>query len=116
MFRRFLTGGLTLAVGMLMCVPAFAQDQYLNRIYGQGVHAFHRGNYSEAERLLSDAINAGSKDPRAYYFRAFAKSRSGGGLDQSDIQTGARYELDGYNDRDRLHPPVRDPGNREELP
>jgi len=107
MFRRLLPGstlsGLTLAVsvlGLLLSAPTFAQDHYLNQLYGQGVHAFHSGNYSQAQRLLDDAIHAGSKDPRAYYFRAFTKHRSGGGLDMSDIQTGARYEVDGYNGYD----------------
>lgn len=100
MFRRSLMSGSVLVFGMLMCVPSFAQDHYVNRLYGQGVHAFHRGDYGTAQRLLDESINAGSKDPRAYYYRAFTKARTGGGLDQSDISTGAGFEVDGYNGND----------------
>jgi hypothetical protein len=41
----------------------------LAEVYGRGVHAFYAGDYISAYDLLSSAIDAGSRDPRAYYFR-----------------------------------------------
>jgi hypothetical protein len=53
----------------LCCAPLGAQDIVLGQMYGQGVHAFFAGDYLEAHRLFTAAIEAGSKDPRAYYYR-----------------------------------------------
>jgi len=45
------------------------QDVVLGQMYGQGVHAFFAGDYLEAHRLFTAAIEAGSKDPRVFYYR-----------------------------------------------
>ncbi len=100
MFRQYLASGLMLALTGLACVPVLGQDYYLNQLYGQGVHAFNRGQYTEAERLLDEAIQEGIRDPRAYYFRALTRCRTTGHLDSTDVQTGARLELEGYNGYD----------------
>jgi len=63
---------LALAAGVaLCCAPMGAQDQdvVLGQMYGQGVHAFFAGDYLEAHRLFTAAIEAGSKDPRVFYYR-----------------------------------------------
>lgn len=56
---------------------ASAQDAILAQMYGRGVHAFNSGNYTDANRFLSAAINGGTKDPRAYYFRGIVASVQG---------------------------------------
>jgi len=53
----------------LCCAPLGGQDIVLGQMYGQGVHAFFAGDYLEAHRLFTAAIEAGSKDPRVYYYR-----------------------------------------------
>jgi len=86
----------TVALALSLLTTVHAQDQYLTAIYGQGVHTFHRGNMRGASQLFNDAIGGGLEDPRAYYFRAITKMRSGdiGGA-QSDIRMGANLEVSG---------------------
>lgn len=54
-----------------------AQDSLLAELYGQGVHAFFARDYAQAHELLTTAIESGSQDPRAYYFRGLAYGRLG---------------------------------------
>ena len=46
-------------------------------MYGRGAHAYFAGQYQEACDDLAMAIDAGSNDPRVYYFRALANLRLG---------------------------------------
>ena len=71
-----------------------AQESHeVKATYGRGVHAYFRGQVFEAERLLTEAIHAGSKDPRVYYFRSMARMKSGRELEaESDMQIGASLE------------------------
>ncbi|MBI3838597.1 MAG: hypothetical protein HY288_11780 [Planctomycetia bacterium] len=70
-----------------------AQDAVLNELYGSGVHQYFAGNYAQAASDLTAAIDGGSKDPRAYYFRALADLRLGWQQNaKSDFQTGAALE------------------------
>jgi len=60
-----LAGGLIL----LCTVPLAAQDAVLSQMYGSGVHAFFSRDYGRAYEHLTAAIDAGTVDPRCYYFR-----------------------------------------------
>lgn len=64
--------------------------------FSAGLHAFHARQYEESFRLLSDVIDAGSKDPRAFYFRGLAARRSGRAVEaDADFAEGARLESSG---------------------
>jgi hypothetical protein len=92
-----------LSIAALLCatasfVPqqASAQDAILSEIYGRGVHAYYAGRHDEAHQLLSSAINAGIKDPRAYYFRGIVSTMRGSSYEaESDWQQGAQLEASG---------------------
>jgi len=67
---------------------------------GTGMHAFHGGDYGESFEWLSGVIAAGSKDPRAYYFRGLAAWRCGREDEaQADFLEGARLEALGEGGR-----------------
>ncbi|MGB7325606.1 MAG: hypothetical protein WBD31_12100 [Rubripirellula sp.] len=91
-----IAGALLSSVSGISSVQAQGQDAVLAEFYGQGVHAYHAGKTTEAYELLSMAINNGSKDPRAYYFRGIVASASGRGYEaDSDWQQGADLEARG---------------------
>jgi hypothetical protein len=85
--------------------PATAQDQILTQMYGSGVHEFFAGDFQQAISDLSVAVDAGSKDPRVYYFRGLAGMRMGM-QDQSlaDFDKGANLEA---GSPDRFYPVSR---------
>ncbi len=67
---------------------------------GAGMHAFHGGQYGESFEWLSGVIAAGSKDPRAYYFRGLAARRCGREYEaEADFLEGARLEASGEGGR-----------------
>ncbi|EAQ80346.1 tetratricopeptide repeat protein [Blastopirellula marina] len=75
------------------CVVS-AQEPIVVELYGQGVHQFNRGEMSEAFITLSTAIDQGSKDPRAYYFRGLALWNLGRPEQaELDFEEGAKLEL-----------------------
>lgn len=78
------------------CVStAFAQNP-LDELYGKGVHAYFSNNHALASELLTQAIDAGSVDPRAYYFRGLTQAMQGGmGAGQADYERGAELEVSG---------------------
>ncbi|MEX2121492.1 MAG: tetratricopeptide repeat protein, partial [Pirellulales bacterium] len=81
--------------------PLKAQSGALNELYGEGVHAYFAGDYREAHALLSKAIDSGSQDPRAYYFRGLAHIRLGRDPEaRDDFAEGARLEV---ADADRFY-------------
>ena len=64
--------------------------------YGDGVHAFFAGDFDRAYEDLSQAIEAGTTDPRAYYFRGLAALRQGRGDEaEADFTEGATRESSG---------------------
>lgn len=64
--------------------------------YGMAVHAFHAGDYQQSYDDLTNAIEAGSQDARAYYFRGLAALRLGRSDEaEADFAEGARLESDG---------------------
>jgi tetratricopeptide (TPR) repeat protein len=82
-----------LASACLTATAVLAQEAVLAEFYGTGVHHYFARRYDQAASDLDAAINGGSKDPRAYYFRALAELRRG---DQArataDLQKGAALE------------------------
>jgi len=48
---------------------AQGQNVILAETYGQGVHAFNGGRLTDATGFFTLAIDNGSRDPRAYYYR-----------------------------------------------
>lgn len=73
--------------------PLLAQDAVLAQFYGRGVHQYFAGNYDSAAADLTTAIDGGSKDPRAYYFRALTSLRRGDSYSaDSDLRVGASLE------------------------
>lgn len=65
----------------------------LSRSYGSGVHAYFSADYDRSYEDLTAAIEAGSEDPRARYFRGLAALRLGR-LDEAeaDFSEGAELE------------------------
>ncbi|HWL72255.1 MAG TPA: hypothetical protein VNQ74_00080, partial [Burkholderiaceae bacterium] len=85
--------------------PLPAQDGVLGQAYGSGVHAYFSGNYTTAYEDLSAAIDGGTTDPRAYYFRALASTRLGREEDaRDDLRRGAELEISDGRD---LYPVAR---------
>lgn len=65
----------------------------LTAVYGRGVHAYFSGNTTEAEQLFSQVIQAGSTDPRPYYFRGVMRLSQGRQFEaENDMRIGAAYE------------------------
>jgi hypothetical protein len=66
----------------------------LSTTYGAGVHAFFSGDLERSYDALTAAIAAGTRDPRAWYFRGLAALRMGR-LDEAeaDFSEGAAREI-----------------------
>ncbi|HEX4412889.1 MAG TPA: hypothetical protein VH107_04620 [Lacipirellulaceae bacterium] len=72
---------------------AQAQEPQPAKLYERGVNAYFNGRASEADTLLSEAIQWNSQDPRAYYFRAFSLLRESRIAEaQGDMLVGATLE------------------------
>lgn len=54
-----------------------AEDAAIARALGNGLHAFYGSDYQRAYDDLTEAVAAGSRDPRALYFRGLAARRMG---------------------------------------
>ena len=75
-----------------------AQDTVLNKLYGNGVHAYFAGDYVRAHYYLTAAINGRTQDPRCYYFRGLAYGRLGRPQEaEVDFQQGAKLETSDLN-------------------
>ena len=74
--------------------PVAAQDSpELTEIYGRGVHNYFGGQAWLSDDQFTQVINAGSTDPRVYYFRALARLRSGRQAEaEQDLAVGASFE------------------------
>ncbi|RMF38887.1 MAG: hypothetical protein D6753_15080 [Planctomycetota bacterium] len=75
-------------------LPAVAQDATLATLYGEGVHRYFAGDCAGSHEVLSRAVEAGSMDPRVYYFRGLAQECLGGD-GTSDFATAAKLEAEG---------------------
>ncbi len=81
-----------------LSLPLAAQDAVLDEFYGTGVHHYFSGNPAQAVADLSASINGGSKDPRAFYFRALAEMRLGQQAEATaDLRRGAALESSDVN-------------------
>lgn len=86
---------LCVAIGCALAItPASAQSSSaLTAVYGRGVHAYFAGNTSAAEQFFTEVIQAGSTDPRPYYFRGVLRLRQGRQFEaENDMRIGAAYE------------------------
>ncbi|MEK6238540.1 MAG: hypothetical protein N2C14_27795 [Planctomycetales bacterium] len=81
MYRKLLFGAL--AVSCFTVGTAQAQRNLPAELFGRGVHAYHARDYTEAVSLLNDSIDAGTDDPRAFYFRGLAHQQ----LDDAEAAT-----------------------------
>lgn len=81
----------------LAAALAVAQDAaVLDDLYGRGVHAYFSRDSRKAVQLLSEAIDNGSQDPRAFYFRGLALRSLGREEDAAiDFKDGAKLEQAG---------------------
>jgi hypothetical protein len=52
-----------------MAPAAVGQEAGLTDLYGNGVHAYFAGQPQQALETLTQAIDAGSQDPRVFYYR-----------------------------------------------
>ena len=100
MFRVFV--GLVACFGIVASPEGAAgADRVTNQWYGSGVHKYFAGDYSGAHEALSHAIDAGTKDPRCYYFRAMAELKLGRNDEAlADMKAGAKLE---NQDSDRFY-------------
>ncbi len=90
-----MTRNLFLAFAILVTGGSWASAQSASsELYGEGVHRFFAHDYAGADQLLTEAIDGGSQDPRAYYFRGLTKEMLGGG-GEADFEAGARLESTG---------------------
>ena len=82
-----------LAIGCLSASSAPAQEAVMDEFYGHGVHNFYDRDFFQAMSNLSVAIDGGSRDPRAYYYRGLAKLRTGDTHGaHADLQKGSELE------------------------
>jgi hypothetical protein len=71
-----------------------AEDPVIAELYGRGVHAYFARDYEQAHRYLSEAINRGTQDPRAFYFRGLTYAMTGRAEEaEQDFRKGAELEV-----------------------
>ncbi|MCS7304084.1 MAG: hypothetical protein NZ602_03115 [Thermoguttaceae bacterium] len=97
MYRRLamlIVGGLVCVV----CLPTPGQEGIISQLYGNGVHAYFAGKYEEAYEFFNSAIQAGTKDPRVYYFRGLTYLKLGRPEEaEQDFIKGAELETADVN-------------------
>src|SRR5688500_7373763 len=91
---RFFVGFLALAAVAWLPLNASAQpSSEMTEVYGRGVHAYFGGQSDDAEAQFTQVIDAGSRDPRVFYFRAMSRIRAGRQQEAaSDMRIGAAHE------------------------
>lgn len=95
---RGLVAACTVALaGTAAAAPVTTIDSLpLAAAYGSGVHSYFAGDYGRSYDDLSQAIEGGTLDPRAYYFRGLAALKLGR-MDEAeaDFTAGAAREAEG---------------------
>ena len=100
MGRRWRTGGLVAAClaayGATASAAPTIESLPLAAAYGSGVHSYFAGDYQRAYDELSQAIEGGTIDPRAWYYRGLTALKLGR-TDESeaDFSAGASREAGG---------------------
>ncbi len=99
LLRRALKTTALLAVSLIGVVLTGATDLHaqnsaeLSAVYGRGVHAYFANQSDQAEQQFTQVIQAGSSDPRVFYFRAMTRLRMGRQHEAAnDMRIGADYE------------------------
>jgi hypothetical protein len=70
-----------------------ADANVLQGLYAEGLKSFYGADYTRAGELLTTAIDAGSNDPRSYYFRGLSRLRLGKRTEaDADFKRGAELE------------------------
>jgi tetratricopeptide (TPR) repeat protein len=88
--------GTALVASAVLAAQPSIESLPLAAAYGDGVHAFYAGDFDRAYEDLSQAIEAGTTDPRAYYFRGLAALRQGRSDEaEADFTEGATRESEG---------------------
>jgi hypothetical protein len=88
--------GFLAAVGGVAAAPPTTDSLPLAAAYGDGVHAYFAGDFQRAYEDLTQAIEAGTEDPRAFYFRGLAALRQGRSDEaEADFSAGADHESRG---------------------
>lgn len=83
---------LSLAIGHSPVV--MAQPDEIERLYGQGVHAFHSGLLDESLAAFDQAVSLGARDPRIFYYRGVVQDARGfKDAASADFQTGSELEF-----------------------
>lgn len=84
------------AVAMVTTSAVAREDAVLAVAYGNGVHSYYAGDFQRSYEELSTAIDGGTQDPRAFYFRGLSALRLGR-LDEADADfaSGADAEAAG---------------------
>ena len=91
--------GLAITITLTASTLQAQQDELLADLYGRGVHAYFEGEFDTAHKLLSDAIEQKTQDPRCYYFRGATYTRLGRSEQATkDFQEGARLEAQDTQD------------------
>lgn len=84
---------LAVAGGTQLPFATAQSSSALTAVYGRGVHAYFAGNSAMAEQLFTEVIQAGSADPRPYYFRGVLRLNQGRQFEaENDMRIGAAYE------------------------
>ncbi|MFV2066339.1 MAG: hypothetical protein ACC645_05115 [Pirellulales bacterium] len=84
---------LSIAIAVTAGLAHAADYEILQQSYGRGVHAYFAGNNAVAGQELSRAIDGGSRDPRAYYFRGLTYLNMGRRDEaHADMAHGGRLE------------------------
>lgn len=85
-----------LLCGAVVAAQPSIESLPLAAAYGDGVHAYFAGDYERAYEDLTQAIEAGTTDPRAFYFRGLAALRQGRTDEaEADFTVGADRESAG---------------------
>jgi Flp pilus assembly protein TadD len=93
MLRGFLAVAIALS---FVASPQMTQAQTRISPFGKASGAYNAKDYSQAESLLTELIEANSTDPRVYYFRGLTRFTLGRSDDaRPDFEEGARLEASG---------------------
>ncbi|MFN9917905.1 MAG: hypothetical protein ACK53L_35285 [Pirellulaceae bacterium] len=89
----------TFSLMAMLCLTFSSQGRsqdILEQVYGSGVHAFFAGKLELAQELFDEVINAGSQDPRVYYFRGLTQVQGQCGIVEAglaDFEQAAQLEV-----------------------
>lgn len=92
------TAGVPALMVATTATPVRAEEPLgVSASYGAGVHAYYDGDFQGAYDALTAAIEAGSMDPRAYYYRGLASIKLGKSDDEinGDFSEGSTRETMG---------------------